>query len=83
MQLHSTKSVIHSPKQVVPTTANITLGFLSVSCYKAGCKLVSISHFHLFMSRRLQYLLRMCSTWLNWNLAQLHASWETSVVIIT
>jgi len=37
-------------------------------CFKAGCKLVSLSrmafHQSMLMSRRLRNLLRMCSTWL-------------------
>jgi len=54
-----------SKKQVVPTTANLGPGFLSVSFFKAGYKLVSLSRMAfpsvLFISWRLRYLLRMCS----------------------
>ena len=57
---------------------------LSTSFLKAGCKLVSFSCMAfppvLFMSRRLWYLLRMCSTCLK--LAQQHVLWESSVEIL-
>jgi len=38
---------------------------LSASFFKAGCKLVSLNGASpiLLMSRRLRYLLRVCSTW--------------------
>jgi len=42
--------------------------FISKFCFKAGCKLVSLSSMVfptvLVMSRRLEHLLRMRSTWL-------------------
>jgi len=48
--------------------------WLYLQVFKAGCKLVSLSRMGfppvVFMSRRLRYLLRMCSTWLKF--AQQH-----------
>ena len=73
-----------SKKQLFPTTANPAFGFSSVSFFKAGCKLASLSRMAfpsiLFMWRRLRYLLRVCSSLLGWNFAQQHTSWGSPVV---
>jgi len=58
---------------LVPTTANIALGFY-LQVFKAGFNSVSLSRMALpavlFMSRRLWYLLGTCSSWVK--LAQQH-----------
>ena len=68
---------------LIPNTVNLAPGYY-LQVFKAGCKSVSLRLLAfppvLFISRRLRYLLRMCSTWLK--LAQKHISSETSVVIL-
>ena len=61
------KNVINFQKHLLPAAVNLAPGFLSISFFKAGWKLVSSSRITvppvLFMSRRLRYLLRVRSTW--------------------
>ena len=67
MQLHLQKKCYSFPKkQLISTTANLAPGVLTVSFFKAGCKLVTYESYGIslvfFMWRRLRYLLRVCST---------------------
>jgi len=69
-----------SPKFEFP---GLPLAFIC-TFFKADCKLVTFTRLAflpvLFMSKRWQYLLRICSTWLK--LAQQHISWESSVTTL-
>ena len=83
------KNVIHFQKTVGSIYCDGSnyfpaFGILSVSFFKAGCKLVSLSRMAFpaifFMWRPLRYLSRVCSSLLGWNFAQQHTSWESPVV---
>jgi len=53
-----------SKKQLIPTDASLAVVFVC-KLSKSSCKLVSLNEVSpiLFMSRRLRYLLLVCSTW--------------------
>ena len=78
-----TRNLSSGSTVLVPISATLPLAFIC-KFFKAGCKSVSSSRMAfppvLYMSRRLRYLLRMCSTGLK--LAQQHMSSETSLVIL-